>query len=42
MEKAKKEIGWTQRTDSREELRKIFDQMKEEGIIPKSMQGGRL
>lgn len=34
MEKARREIGWDQTTDSREELKKIFDEMVEEGTIP--------
>ena len=34
MEKAKREIGWTTQCDSREELKKIFDLMKREGVIP--------
>ena len=37
MEKARKEIGWTEHTDSREECRKVFDAMRAEGAIPKDM-----
>ena len=35
MEKAKREIGWDVRADSREEFRKIFDGMRDKGVIPK-------
>lgn len=34
MEKARKEIGWTETADSREELKGIFDEMVREGTIP--------
>lgn len=37
MDKAKKEIGWTEQADSREECRRVFDAMKADGIIPKTM-----
>ena len=34
MVKAAKKIGWTTQFDTRPELRKIFDTMKKEGVIP--------
>lgn len=34
MDKAKSELGWDERADSREELKRIFDEMVREGTIP--------
>ncbi|RSL96399.1 hypothetical protein CEP52_011491 [Fusarium oligoseptatum] len=34
MDKARRELGWTTRCDTREELGKIFKSMEEAGIIP--------
>lgn len=34
MEKARRELGWTTRCETRQELGNIFDAMKEAGVIP--------
>jgi nucleoside-diphosphate-sugar epimerase len=35
MEKAAREIGWTVQCDTRQDMKRIFDTMREQGIIPK-------
>ena len=36
MEKAKKEIGWVKRVDSRKETGRVFDEMRANGTIPQA------